>query len=148
MNMKIWTKWQISVLGDIYILLPFYLILTRGPIIIVKKNSRVILSWRMLLKMAFRCTVCSIRVLTKNHGDPYYEPTIMVHDKENSTVNRDYSYKKKGNKGGRPHLQVFYWAFNPYSQDEVMPSIIFAGIGDHPCILTFYNHDPYWLWNY
>ena len=27
-----------------YILLPFYLILTRGPIIIVKKNLRMILS--------------------------------------------------------------------------------------------------------
>ena len=25
--------------------------------------------------------VCSIRVLAKkNHGDPYYEPTIVVHD--------------------------------------------------------------------
>jgi len=31
-------------LGDIHILLPFYLILARGPIIIVKKNLRVILS--------------------------------------------------------------------------------------------------------
>jgi len=34
----IWTKWQISVLGDIHILLSFYWILTGGPIIIVKKN--------------------------------------------------------------------------------------------------------------
>ena len=24
--------------------------------------------------------VCSIRVFEKNHGDPYYEPTIVVHD--------------------------------------------------------------------
>ena len=24
--------------------------------------------------------VCSIRVLAKNHGDPNYEPTIVVHD--------------------------------------------------------------------
>ena len=24
--------------------------------------------------------VCSIRVLGKNHGDPYYEPTVVVHD--------------------------------------------------------------------
>ena len=24
--------------------------------------------------------VCSIRVWAKNHGDPYYEPTIAVHD--------------------------------------------------------------------
>ena len=37
MNMKIWTKWQISVLGGRHIMLPFYLILTRGPIIIVKR---------------------------------------------------------------------------------------------------------------
>ena len=32
------------VLGDIHILLPFYLILTKGPIIIVKNYFRVILS--------------------------------------------------------------------------------------------------------
>jgi len=36
-------------------MLPFYLILTRGPKIIVKKNLRVILSSRMLFKVAFRC---------------------------------------------------------------------------------------------
>jgi len=41
MNMN---KWQISVLAKIQILLPFHLILTRGPIIIVKKNLRVVLS--------------------------------------------------------------------------------------------------------
>jgi len=72
------TKWQISVLDDIHIMLPFYLILTRGPIIIVKKNLRVILSSRMLLRWFLG--VCFIRVLAKNHGDPYYEPTIVVHD--------------------------------------------------------------------
>jgi len=51
----IWTKWQISVLAKIHILLPFYLIPTRGPIIIVKIYLRVILSWRMLFEVAFRC---------------------------------------------------------------------------------------------
>ena len=56
MNVKwIWTKWQILVLSDIHIIPLFYLILTRGPIIIVKKNLKVILSWRMLFKVAFRC---------------------------------------------------------------------------------------------
>ena len=35
---------QISVLAKIHILPPFYLKLTRGPIIIVKKNLRVVLS--------------------------------------------------------------------------------------------------------
>jgi len=75
-----WTKWQISVLGDIHIMLPFYLILTREPIIIVKNSLRVILSWRMLFEVALILGVCSIRVLAKNHGDPYYEPTIVVHD--------------------------------------------------------------------
>ena len=78
MKMKIWTKWQISVLAKIHIPLPFYLILTRGPIIIVKRNLRVILSWWMLLRWLLG--VCSIRVLAKNHGNPYYEPTIVVHD--------------------------------------------------------------------
>jgi len=24
--------------------------------------------------------VCSIRIFAKNMGDPYYEPTIVVHD--------------------------------------------------------------------
>jgi len=33
----IWTKWQISVLAKIHKLLPFNLILARGPIIIVKR---------------------------------------------------------------------------------------------------------------
>ena len=72
----IWTKWQISVLGDIHIMFPFYLILTRGPKIIVKKNLK--------LKDAF-LGVCSIRILAKNRGDPYYEPTIVVHDIRKST---------------------------------------------------------------
>ena len=45
------TKWQVSVLAEIHILLPFYLILTRGPKIIVK-NLRVILSQRMFFKVA------------------------------------------------------------------------------------------------
>ena len=39
----------------------------------------MIVSGRMLFKVALG--VCSIRVLSKNHSDPYYEPTIMVHDK-------------------------------------------------------------------
>ena len=29
--------------------------------------------------------MCFIRVFTKNMDDPYYEPTIVVHDKENLT---------------------------------------------------------------
>ena len=24
---------------------------------------------------------------------------------------------------------------------------IYAGVGEHPCILTFYNYDLYWLQN-
>jgi len=33
------------------------------------------------LKAAFQGSVCSIRVLQKKIiGDPYYEPTIVVHD--------------------------------------------------------------------
>jgi len=43
-NMKIRIKWQISVLGDIHVMLPFYLILTREPIIIVKKYLKAILN--------------------------------------------------------------------------------------------------------
>jgi len=53
-------------------LLPFYLILTKVPIIIVKNYLRVILSCQG--KDTF------FRVLAKIHGNPYYEPTIMVHD--------------------------------------------------------------------
>jgi len=57
-------------LAKIHTLLPFYLILTRGPIIIVKKNLRVILSWRMLLSWRYRWLlgVCSIRVSAKKNG--------------------------------------------------------------------------------
>ena len=29
-----------------------------------------------------------------------------------------------------------------------MPTRISAGVGDHPCFLTFYNFDPYRLQNY
>jgi len=29
--------------------------------------------------------VCSIRIFAKNIGDPYYEPTIVVHDKRHTT---------------------------------------------------------------
>ena len=76
----IWTKWQILISAKTHILLPFYLILTGGPNIIVKKNLRVILSWRMLFKMAFRCMFYILEFGKKNHGDPYYEPTIVVHD--------------------------------------------------------------------
>ena len=52
MNMS---KMQISVLGVIHIMLPFYLILTRGPIIIVKNYLSVIFKLKMLFKEAFRC---------------------------------------------------------------------------------------------
>ena len=42
--------------------------------------------------------VCSIRVLAKNHGDPYYEPTIVVHDYEPTIVvhdkNAEFSIQK------------------------------------------------------
>ena len=72
----IW-KYVIAVLAKIHILLPFYLILTRGPIFLVK--THVILGWKILFKVAFRCM---FYVLAKNHGDPYYEPTIVVHDIE------------------------------------------------------------------
>jgi len=58
------TKWQISVLGDIHIMLPFYLMLTRGPIIIVK-NLIVIL--RCFLRWLLG--VCFVKVLAKKNGD-------------------------------------------------------------------------------
>jgi len=77
----IWTKWQILVLGDIYTMLPFYLILTRKPIIV--KNLKVVVSWSVLFKVAFRCMF--YYGFGKNHGDPYYEPTIMVHDSQFSS---------------------------------------------------------------
>ena len=49
----------------------FNLILTRGPIIIVK-------NWRVIFKV-----YVLLEFLQKNMDDPYYEPTIMVvgHDK-------------------------------------------------------------------
>ena len=78
MNMKwiwIWAKWHISVLAKMHILLPFYLILTRGPKFIVKKNLRVIFSWGCFLK--WLSGVCSIKVLAKNHGSPYARHMII-----------------------------------------------------------------------
>jgi len=47
-------KMEILVLAKMHILLSFYLILTRGPIIIVKKNLRIIQAegW---FKVAFKC---------------------------------------------------------------------------------------------
>ena len=56
--------------------------------------------------------VCSIRVLVKNHGDPYYEPTIVVHDK-------DHSYKKLGDKNGHYTCRYSSGHFIPIIQDEV-----------------------------
>ena len=67
---------QISVLGNIHIMLPFYLILTRRPKIIVKKNLRVILSSRML---------CQVYVLLefwqKIMAIPFMNPLLwfMIH---------------------------------------------------------------------
>ena len=52
----------------------FHLILTSGPIFIAKN----IFSWWMLLRWVLG--VCSIRIFAKNIGNPYYKPTIMVHD--------------------------------------------------------------------
>ena len=52
------------------VLLPFHLILTSGSILIAKNHSRVILGSLDSFK------VCIIIFV----GDPYYEPTIMVHD--------------------------------------------------------------------
>ena len=53
MNMKIWTNWQISVLENTHTDSFLYLVLTRWPIIIIKKSLRVILSWKMLFKESF-----------------------------------------------------------------------------------------------
>jgi len=58
-------KWQISVLAKVHKLFPFYLTLTREPIIIVKKNLRVVLSWRTLLKVAFWYIAKTNRTYTK-----------------------------------------------------------------------------------
>jgi len=60
------------------ILLSFHLILTSGPIFIAKNHQRVVFSWWMLLRQVLG--VCSIRIFAKSIGDPYYEPTIVVHD--------------------------------------------------------------------
>ena len=64
-------------LSDIHIMLPFCLKLTKGPMIIVKNYLRgVILSWRMLFKVA--SGVWSIRVWQKTWAIPILWPT-MVH---------------------------------------------------------------------
>jgi len=52
------------------------LILTSGPIFIAKNHQRVVFSWWMLFKAGFRCVF-----FCKKIGDPYHEPTIMVHDR-------------------------------------------------------------------
>jgi len=36
--------------------------------------------------------VRSIRVFAKNLGDPYYEPTIVVHDNFNAVTVKDFCY--------------------------------------------------------
>ena len=38
----------------------------------------MVLSWRILSRVVLG--VRSIRVFAKNMGEPYYEPTIMIHD--------------------------------------------------------------------
>ena len=58
------------------ILLPFHLILTSGPILLAKNHQKVVFSLWMLGVLG----VCSIRIFAENMGDPYYEPTIVVHD--------------------------------------------------------------------
>ena len=57
------------------ILLLFHLILTSGPIL---HYQNVVLVCGCFLRQVLG--VCSIRILAKNMGDPYYEPTIVVHD--------------------------------------------------------------------
>ena len=54
----------------------------------------------------------SIRIFAKNMGDPYYEPTIVVHDKANvlkdyvrsgpqfSAISRVYKLYTRGGGGG------------------------------------------------
>ena len=61
------------------ILLPFQLILTSGPILLAKNHQRVAFSLWILFQQVLG--VCSIRISAENMGDPYYEPTIVVHDK-------------------------------------------------------------------
>ena len=58
------------------ILLTFHLILTSGPILLAKNQQKVVIGLWMLSKAGLRC----VRIYAKNIGDPYYEPTIMVHD--------------------------------------------------------------------
>ena len=60
------------------ILLPFHLILTSGPILLAKNHQKVVFSLWTFLRQVLG--VCSIRIFEKNMGDPYYEPTIVVHD--------------------------------------------------------------------
>ena len=36
--------------------------------------------------------MCSIRIFAKNIGDPYYEPTIVVHDTLRLIMNIDIIY--------------------------------------------------------
>ena len=52
----------------------------------------------------------------------------------NSTVNRDYSWKKEENKGG--HLYTCRYSSGNKGS---MPTRISAGVCDHPCFLTGYN---------
>ena len=112
----IWTKWQISVLAKIHILLSFYLILTRGPIIIVKNYLRVISSWRMLFEVAFRC-MFYYSFGKKNHGDPYYESTIMVHD--STTVYYD-AVKTSFHQKFECNSLLDYWSQPPIEFFEVL----------------------------
>ena len=57
-------------------LLPFHLILTSGPILLANNHQKVVFSLWML---GFRCVLLEF---CKNMGDPYYEPTVVVHDKQ------------------------------------------------------------------
>jgi len=57
------------------ILLSFHLILTSGPIFIAK-NHLIVCGCFLRQVLGVR----SIRIFAKNMGDPYYEPTIVVHD--------------------------------------------------------------------
>ena len=63
MNMKIWTNWQISVLENTHTDSFLYLVLTRWPIIIIKKSLRVILSWKMLFKESFCKKTWAVRIM-------------------------------------------------------------------------------------
>jgi len=76
---RIWTKWQISVFWQMLTFLSFHLILTNGPILTTKNHQRVVFSWWILSRQVLG--VCSIRILQKNMGNLYYEPTIVAHEK-------------------------------------------------------------------